>query len=67
MLSVYVNTATPMSKDMLLALTRFEGCAVFTKQKTCTEQEVRDFLKAFYSADLVGEFDPSMMVSIPET
>ena len=66
MLTAYVNVDTPMSQQMMDALTVHESRCVFTQKKHVSETDVRQFLVDEFSQSLADEFSADFLVSAPE-
>lgn len=63
-LSILVNTDTPMSPELMEALTEFEFRCIGRRAEYTTDNEVREFLSAGFSPELVAEFDPTCMLTV---
>lgn len=61
MLSVYVNTEVKMPKRMFDAIGIFEAICCVTGKKTCTEDEVRAYLREKHGDKLADAFRPEYM------
>jgi len=61
-LSIYLDTSR-VPVHMMHPLNRFELMCVMTGRKSCTDGDVRDFLRDEYGSDLANEFKPEYMLS----
>tara|TARA_B110000977_G_scaffold87596_1_gene116520 strand:+ start:149 stop:346 length:198 start_codon:yes stop_codon:yes gene_type:complete len=62
---ILVNTAVPMSQEMMLALTLIEAHCYFTNKETITTEEVKDWLAKNNYKELVEDYQSDFLWLVP--
>jgi len=65
MRKILVNTAAPMSQEMMHGLTLLEAHCFFTNKETITTEEVKDWLSKNNQKELVKDYQSDFILLVP--
>ena len=65
MRKILVNTAAPMSQEMMHGLTLLEAHCFFTNKETITTEEVKDWLAKNNYKELVEDYQSDFLWLVP--
>ncbi len=65
MRKILVNTAAPMSQEMMHGLTLLEAHCFFTNKETITTEEVKDWLSKNNLKELVKDYQSDFIWLVP--
>jgi hypothetical protein len=65
MRKILVNTAAPMSQEMMHGLTLLEAHCFFTNKETITTEEVKDWLSKNNYKELVEDYQSDFILLVP--